>query len=59
MPVISAKAGIQGVSESKSSCGIERFWIPAFAGMTVKWGSGVGAGHLGQARESMSSAQRP
>ena len=32
--VIPAKAGIQGVFVSKSFCGIERFWIPAFAGMT-------------------------
>ena len=34
MHVIPAKAGIQGVFVSKSFCGIERFWIPAFAGMT-------------------------
>jgi len=32
--VIPAKAGIEGVFVSKSFCGIERFWIPAFAGMT-------------------------
>ena len=44
MFVIPAKAGIQGVSESSSSYGIKRFWIPAFAGMTETklsrvWGS--------------------
>ena len=34
-PVIPAKAGIQGFQQEKNETGRQRFWIPAFAGMTV------------------------